>query len=198
MVETKTPFDEKEMDYQVTASDAPIVEADVLTAVQESSASPFPLEGNDTPSTTPSASDSKKDTMIASGVTGAVLGFFFGGPIGSALFGFTAAYVAQKSGAPGDAARALGDVGLHVRAKALEVDEKHKIVDTTTKTATEIWEKAKKFDGETQVLETSRGFVVDSWMSFVKFVKDRQLLEKGVDTAGKGYEFVADKVSRTK
>ena len=194
MVETKTPFDEKEMDYQeATAVDAPIVEGDVVVAaVKESSAE------EDTPtSTTPSSSDSK-DKMIASGVTGAVLGFLFGGPIGSALFGFTAAYVAQKSGAPGDAARALGDVGLHVRAKALEVDEKHKIVDTTSKTATEIWETAKKLDGETQVLEKSRGFVVDSWMSFVKFVKDRQLLEKGVDTAGKGYEFVADKVSRTK
>ena len=194
MVETKTSFDEKEINNQATA-DTPIVEADVLTAAVNGSSAE-----EDNSSTTPSSSDdSKKDKMIASGVTGAVLGFFLGGPIGSALVGFTAAYVAQKSGAPGDAARALGEVGLQVRAKALEVDEKHKIVDTTTKTATEIWETAKKLDGETQVLEKSRGFVVDSWMSFVKFVKDRQLLEKGVDTAGKGYEFVADKVSsRTK
>jgi hypothetical protein len=191
MVETKTPFDEKEMNYQeTTTTDAPIVQADVLSSV-----GPSAVEKVAIPGTIPSGSDSK-DKMIASGVTGAVVGFFFGGPIGSAIFGFTAAYVAQKQGATGDAARALGDVGLHVRAKAIEVDEKHKIVDTTTKTATEIWETAKKFDGETQVLETSRGFVVDSWLSFVKFVKDRQLLEKGVDTAGKGYEFVAKKVSR--
>jgi len=67
---------------------------------------------------------STHDRMVASGTTGAVLGFLFGGPILSALLGFGAAYATKKNGAPGDAARALGDVGLTVREKAIEVDER--------------------------------------------------------------------------
>jgi hypothetical protein len=181
------------MNYQQEhTEDAPVAMAfaDLQTSPTSTSTARV-LDEDNTPSS------GVKDKMIASGVTGAVLGFLFGGPIGSALFGFTAAYVSQKAGATGDAERALGDVGLTVRAKAIEVDEKHKVVDATTKAASQAWERAKKFDGENQVLESSRGFVVDSWLSFVKFVQERRLLEKGVDTAGKGYEYVADKLCRS-
>jgi hypothetical protein len=133
--------------------------------------------------------------MVASGTTGAVLGFLFGGPILSALLGFGAAYATKKDGAPGDAARALGDVGLTVRQKAVEVDEKHHVVEKTTKVATDVWEGAKQYDQKHNVLEKTKDFTVASWLSFVKFVQERRLLQRGVDGVGRGYEFIADKIA---
>jgi hypothetical protein len=182
MVEATKAFDE--MDYQQT-TDTP-VDAEAVLEATLSGCSSSDKEMTPNP----------KDKMIAPGVTGAVVGFFLGGPIGSALVGFTAAYLSQKADGAGDAARALGDVGLTVRAKAMEVDEKHKIVDNTAKTAADVWERAKELDKKNQVLEYSKGFVVHSWQSLVQFVQEHRLLEKGVDTAGKGYEFVAEKLCR--
>lgn len=140
-------------------------------------------------------SHSPKDKMVASGATGAVLGFLFGGPILSALLGFGAAYASQKNGVPGDAARALGDVGITVRDKAIEVDEKHHIVEKSSKVATDVWEGAKQFDQRHNILEKSKDFTVASWKSFVKFVQERRILQKGVDGVGCGYEFVAEKLN---
>jgi len=176
MVEISQAFDEKEISYSQIDEQTPTVEG---VPLQQSSS---PVEG-------------EEDKRVAPGVTGAVLGFLLGGPIGSALVGFTAAYLSQKDGPQGDIARNLGDIGLYVQAKAMEIEEQHKIVDSTTKAATEVWEHAKKFDENTQILETSRGFFVAQWFSLVRFVEERRLLEQGVDTAGKGYEFVAEKLS---
>lgn len=138
--------------------------------------------------------DEQQKQMVASGTTGAVLGFLFGGPILSALVGFGAAYVSKKEGAPGDAARALGDMGLSVRNKAIEVDEKHKIVERSGKAVTNAWEGAKEYDRKHNVLEKTREFTVHSWESFVHFIQERRILQQGVDGFGKGYEFVAEKV----
>ena len=68
---------------------------------------------------------------------GAVLGFFFGGPLISALLGFGAAYATRKKGAPGDAARALGDITISTREKARGLEEKNKIGDRSKKAPTE-------------------------------------------------------------
>lgn len=133
------------------------------------------------------------DKMVASGTTGAVLGFLLGGPILSALLGFGAAYVSQKDGAPGDAARTLGDVGISVRNKAVEVDEKHHIVERSSKVANGAWEGAKKYD-QKNILGKSKDFTVDVWQSFVDFIRERRILQRGVDGVGQGYEFVAEKV----
>ncbi len=140
-------------------------------------------------------SHSPNEKTIASGATGAIVGFLFGGPILSALLGFGAAYVSQKTGAPGDAARALGDIGLSVRNKAKEVDDKHHIVEKSSKVATDVWEGAKQYDQKHNILEKTKDFTVASWESFVKFVQDRRILQKGVDGVGQGYEFVAEKLS---
>lgn len=188
MVESRKAFDEKELEVQHADSR----EVETVAVLQSTPSSSISDDDSSDKKRTPSSGT--KDKMVASGVTGAVLGFFLGGPIGSALFGFTAAYVSQKDGAPGDAARALGDVGSTVRTKAIEVDEKHNIVEKTKKAAMNTWQKAKQYDEKHRILDYSKDFVVHGWKSFVEFVQERRLLEKGVDTAGKGYEYVAEKL----
>jgi hypothetical protein len=139
--------------------------------------------------------ENKDPRMVASGVAGAVLGFVFGGPILAALLGFGSAFAAQKSGATGDAARALGDVAITAKVKAEEIDRKHKVVDKSKKVAAEAWEQAKEYDHKHNVLDKVVEFAVFSWKSFAKFVQDHRLLERGVDGVGRGFEYVAERVA---
>jgi len=132
--------------------------------------------------------------MLRSGVTGAVVGFFCGGPLLSALLGFLAAYASQKEGTPGDYARSLGDFGISVRDKAAAIDEKHHIAERSTKVASEAWDKAKQYDGKYNAMDKARDTAVSVWVRFTTYVREKRLLERGVEVTGMGYEYVAYKV----
>jgi hypothetical protein len=138
------------------------------------------------------------ENMVRSGVTGAVLGFLCGGPLLSALLGFLAAYVSQKEGAPGDYARSLGAFGVSVKAKAMDLDEKHHIAERFSKAASEAWDKAKQYDGKYNVLDKARDTAMSSWILFVNYVREHLLLERGVALTGRGYEYVVDKVGASR
>merc|ERR1712070_484621 len=101
----------------------------------------------ESPPVTTTSTTPPDETMVRSGVTGAVIGFLFGGPLLSALLGFAAAYASQKDGSQGECARSLGDFGVSVRDKALELDEKHQIAERSTQAASDAWAKAKQYDG---------------------------------------------------
>jgi hypothetical protein len=137
----------------------------------------------------------RTDLKVASGAAGAVIGFLFGGPLLAALLGFGAAYATQKEGATGDAARALGDVAISTKEKALEVDKKHNVVNRSKDAAADAWGKAKKYDKQYNVLDKVKDCVGFGWKSFSDFIRDRRVLERGVDGVGRGYEYVAKKVS---
>jgi hypothetical protein len=189
MVEAKTAFDEKQ---QQGSGDLPVACATPVEQVDDQQPSVLRSIRNGESSSNTHHSPNEK--MVASGTTGAVLGFLFGGPILSALLGFGAAYVSKTNGAPGDAARALGDVGVSVKKTAIEVDEKHHIVEKSTKVASSAWDGAKQYDQKHNVLDTTKHFAVANWQSFVHFIHERRILQKGVDGFGRGYEFVAEKV----
>jgi hypothetical protein len=148
---------------------------------------------NEGPTRTTESPDDKE--MMASGTAGAVLGFFLGGPLIAALLGFGAAYATQKPGAPGDAARALGDVAISTKEKAKELDGKHHIVDRSKKAATEAWEQAKEYDRQHNVLDTVRDAIIFIWGAFVNFVQEHRLLERGVAGVGCGYEYLVERLS---
>mmetsp|Transcript_112012 Transcript_112012/g.157023 ORF Transcript_112012/g.157023 Transcript_112012/m.157023 type:complete len:197 (+) Transcript_112012:53-643(+) len=187
MVEKTSAFDEDdahvplvEATPEIFEANEEMQEADVLKSVPQDDDAPV--------------SGEEHNQMVASGTTGAVVGFLFGGPILSALLGFGAAYASKKEGATGDAARALGDMGVSVREKAIEVDEKHHIVEKSSQAAQNAWDNARQYDHQYNVLDKTKDFAVWSWQSFVSYVQEHKLLEKGVDGVGRGYEYVAEKV----
>lgn len=186
MVETKS-FDEQ------ASLSVPLVDASPVSTAR----SVPPEQSKDTTGSANNEEEEEEEVkrrMVASGTTGAVVGFLFGGPILSALLGFGAAYVSKKQGPTGDAARALGDVGVSIRDKAVEIDEKHRVVERSTKAANDAWESAKKYDQQHHVLDKAWDFAVKGWQSFVSYVEKNRLLERGVEGVGKGYEYVAEKV----
>ena len=131
------------------------------------------------------------DKKVAAGTAGAVIGMCFGGPIGSALLGFTAAYAYDKDDNVGDIARSLGDVALRTREKAIEVESKHKVLDRSKEAVTGVWDKTREYDQKLNILDKTKDGVVNGWTSFTKFVQEKRLLEQGVEKTGVAYEYVA-------
>jgi hypothetical protein len=148
-----------------------------------------------TPSDTNESSDSERQ-MVNSGVTAAVFGFLFlGGPIGAVILGFSTAYASQKEGAAGDVARSVGDIGVSIKEKAKQINEKHHLVERTSEAATKAWENAKQYDREHHVLDKILHVLQRGWQHFTQYVQEHRLLERGVESAGRAYEFIADRVS---
>ncbi|KAG7342099.1 hypothetical protein IV203_007191 [Nitzschia inconspicua] len=136
--------------------------------------------------------------MIASGTTAAVFGFLFlGGPLGAVILGCSAAYASQKEGAAGDIARSIGDVGVSIKEKAQQIDNKHHIVDRTSKAATKAWKSAMEYDREHRVLDKILAALQQGWQQLTRFVREHRLLERGVESAGRGYAYVAELTSRS-
>jgi hypothetical protein len=137
----------------------------------------------------------ERKRRVGAGIFSGVVGLFLGGPFLAMIFGLGAAYATKKEGAVGDTARAVGDVALSAREKAIEIDEKHNVVGKTKVAAEEAFEKAKELDQNHHFLERTKVFVVYSWNSIVDFVRRNHVLERSVDGVGKSAEWVAAKVS---
>jgi hypothetical protein len=138
----------------------------------------------------------QKARVAASGTAGCILGCLIGGPICAILGGFSSAYAAKnKVGAVGDCARAMGDVALVAKAKALEVEEKHHVVDNTKQVAAGAWENAKEMDREYNICEKTKDAIVYTGKATVNFTVKHRLLERGVQGMGRGMEFAADNLS---
>lgn len=142
--------------------------------------------------------DPEKTRMIASGSAGAVIGLLLGGPFFAALAGFGSAYATQhKDGAIGDISRAMGDVALHTREKALEIDEKHQVVENAKLALANAWEQAKELDRQHHILDKVKEFLIFSWREAVDFTRRHRLLERGVEAVGRGLEYVFKRIFGT-
>jgi hypothetical protein len=138
----------------------------------------------------------EKARVAASGTAGCILGCLIGGPICAILGGFGSAYAAKnKVGAVGDCARAMGDVALVAKAKALEVEEKHHVVDNTKQVAAGAWENAKEMNREYNICEKTKDAIVYTGKATVNFTVEHRLLERGVQGMGRGMEFAAENLS---
>jgi hypothetical protein len=79
----------------------------------------------------PTPAESDHDRMVSAGVASGVMGLLMAGPFFGLLLGFGTAFAFDKDGTAGDAARAIGDVALVAKNKAVEVDAKHNLVKKT-------------------------------------------------------------------
>ena len=131
--------------------------------------------------------EEEKHLVKPAGVGGAIVGFIFGGPILSALVGFGAAYAIRKNNGAGDAARALGELTISVQDTAAKIEEKNKYFEKT---------KASVGDISNKLPSKARGFLVSNWLAVSNYTKENQLIERGVEGTGKGFEFISSSISQ--
>lgn len=65
--------------------------------------------------------------MVAASVAAGVLGGILAGPVTALVMSFGSMFVVEKDGAVGDCVRALGDVALFAKTRAMEIEKEHRI-----------------------------------------------------------------------
>jgi len=153
------------------------------------------VDGVEDGGTTLTTEEYEQSLMVGAGVGAGVIGCLLGGPIFACLTGFGAAHFAKKEGAAGDCARAIGQVALMARQKAVEVNQKHNLVRKGQDAANNAWEKAKEVDRRHNILERAKTFVVYSWNSLKEANRKHHLLQRATDGVGKAITFVTTKIS---
>merc|ERR1712165_620194 len=104
---------------------------------------------DDIPSSTPSPSPTvdveevTEERKVGAGIAVGIVAAPFVGPVLAVFAGVAAAHGTTQPGAAGDACRAAGDIALVAREKAIEVDQKHEIVNKTKQNATQLMDKAR-------------------------------------------------------
>lgn len=122
----------------------------------------------------------EQSRTFGAGAAGAVLGLLLGGPLLSVVLGVCAAFYSQQEGAKGDIARALGDVAIVARARFLELDKKHRLVDKGKKAATRALSQLKhKADKNPETKFKVQRFVGWCWKSLVEFENQHKLIQRG-------------------
>jgi len=96
-----------------------------------------------------------------------MVGFTVGGPVFAIVTGVGSAYATSRNDALGDVARAMGDVGMVVANKILEVSEKHQIS-----------QKVKTAKDENPIISKSMKIVVSSMHSVKEFDRRHKLTER--------------------
>jgi len=135
-----------------------------------------------------------KHLVRSAGTGGAVLGFLFGGPILSALLGFSSAYAVRKQNGWGDAARSLGELTVSAREKTAELEERTGIGARTTASINKICDDER----EESLAFKTRAFLVSAWLAASECARENQLLEKGVEETGRGLEFLGRSIEKLK
>jgi len=171
----------------VAATAPPEDEIDVLEAEV--------FETTEVVSTRSESNISEHDRMVSAGVASGLVGMLVGGPFFGILLGFGAAWASDKDGAAGDAARAVGDVALVAKSKAIEVDSKHNLVLQAKTAASEAWERAKEVDRTHNVLEKTKGFVVFSWEKMLEINREHRVIERSVEAIGRALGYVLTQIS---
>ena len=148
------------------------------------------VEENTTPS------EPQKARVAASLTAGCILGCLLGGPVCAILGGFGSAYAAKNTeGAMGDCARSVGDVALATKSKALEMEEKHKIIQNTKQVTANVWENTKEMERQHHVCEKAKDAILYSTKTAVDFTVKHRLIERGGKGLGRGLEYVGEKLS---
>jgi hypothetical protein len=145
---------------------------------------------------TPMNDDDQARTLAAGLGTGA-LTLLSGHPIGAVALGFSAAFYAQhgtKGDLVSDASRAVGDVALSAKQKAIEVNEQHHVVEKSIVAVEQAWELAKELDRQHHIVEKARDIAVYGTTATVDFVREHKLVERSAKGLVQGLGWITEKV----
>jgi hypothetical protein len=151
---------------------------------------------------TASMSTPEETQKNAAGIAAAVLGFFFGGPFLSLIFGGGTYYAATHrpvGDVAGDAARSLGDIALVVRDRAIKYDEKHDIVNKGKNAAGSLWQKTKakgeELDAKHDIVSKGKSLVERVFAKAVELNNEHRILERTRLLVGNLLTMIGNKLS---
>ena len=103
--------------------------------------------------------EAPKGQKVGAGIAVGIVTAPLVGPILAVVAGVAAAYGTTKGGVAGDACRAAGDIAIHAKEKALEMDKKHSIMNKTKQSANHLIIKAQKTNDKHKMMENFKKFM---------------------------------------
>jgi len=137
----------------------------------------------------------KNERMIGAGVTAAAASLMCG-PIIAAIVGYGTAYGTTQPGTAGDICRAVGDTGLYIRDKAVELNQKHKFLEKTKEGAKETAEKARNPDTRKQIVENTKNGLSSAWVNIREFENKHNLLGQTKNFFGEIISSIIEKLRK--
>lgn len=145
-----------------------------------------------TPGLNATTSLEKYDQLVkASGIAGGVVGLLLGGPILALIAGFGSAYATRKQNKVGDISRSMGEIALSIEEKAKQINQKHHFADKTKASMDNLEDRC-------SIATKTRQLVITSWRAAVDYTREHNLIERGIEGTGHGFEYLAEKVSGNK
>jgi hypothetical protein len=135
----------------------------------------------------------EREKMFGAGITAGVMTLMLG-PIVAIAVGVGVAHGTKSPGATGDVCRAVGDVGLIIREKAIDLNRKHNIVERTKESAKNATNAAKEVEGKHHLFENFKNIVADTWENLVLFEKKHNLLQRTKEGIDHSLSFIGEKM----
>jgi len=124
--------------------------------------------------------------VVGAAAVGALAGLVLLGPRAGVLTGLGLGAAAMTSGAIGDTARSVGEVGVEAGKRAKELDEDHQIVENTKVAANDVWEKAKEMDEKHHLIEKTKETAIAAYHGAVNFEKKHNIIDNVARSIAKG------------
>ena len=139
----------------------------------------------------------KNERMIGAGVTAGAAALMCG-PIVAAIVGYGTAYGTTKPGTAGDVCRAIGDTGLFIRDKAVELNTKHQIIEKTKEGAKGTIEKVRNPDTSKNIVDNTRNVFSNIWDNLREFENEHHLLGQTKTFLGEIFSSIIEKLRKNK
>lgn len=135
--------------------------------------------------------------VVASGTAGCIFGCLMGGVACAIMGGLGSAYAAKHKGGScvGDTARAMGEVAILAKQKAVALDQKHNVVKTTQEAAKTTFDKAKTLDEQYNITERTKTAVLVSGKATIDFAARHRLVERSIEGVGRGVAYIGRRIT---
>eukprot|EP00543_Licmophora_paradoxa_P000463 CAMPEP_0202445604 /NCGR_PEP_ID=MMETSP1360-20130828/4380_1 /ASSEMBLY_ACC=CAM_ASM_000848 /TAXON_ID=515479 /ORGANISM="Licmophora paradoxa, Strain CCMP2313" /LENGTH=238 /DNA_ID=CAMNT_0049061919 /DNA_START=30 /DNA_END=746 /DNA_ORIENTATION=+ len=130
-------------------------------------------------------------------VAGGCIGCLVCGPIWACALGAVSGYLTTRESAAGDAARSMGQLAISCRTKAIDLDEKHRLVDKTKAAAGNCWESVKDVNQKHKVVERTQSCCVSSWQGVKAANEKYKIAERTAAGIGAVCEYLNTKLVGT-
>jgi len=184
MTVTNPNFDDEyvqinEMEYTEENNEQPEVEVAASATTNSSS----------------SAATDDNGLILGAAAIGALTGLILGGPRTGVVAGAgLGAAAMMDAGSIGDAARAVGGVGVETGKKVQEIDKKHGIVENTKSAAQNLWNQAQELNEKHQIVEKTKQTAVSAYESTREFERKHHIFDKLASSVTKGANAISEKL----
>lgn len=130
--------------------------------------------------------------MLGAVAAGGCIGCLVGGPILACLAGVGSAYGTTQQSPAGDCTRSMGRMALLCRDKAIEVNQKHNVIDKTKTAAIVCWEKSKDMNERHRMAERTKGCLLSSWEGMKNANQKYRIVDRTFEGIGYACTYVND------